>query len=240
MIVIDVIAAIVERVIGEVASAAVSSGVDRRRSFAKELLAYHEALGRYRDLCREYLALVERERRLVPSKRMTPGTARELQGIADGMTRQVSVIAGTFETEVLEALAGERLQRKRSKRRRKHARRRFGTLEVLDPNVANLVRRAMYVDVRTAYAISDLSRQGVDWQAQQITMPVLAGSPWQVDCPGEREEASTARPTTISFSDDDDVEALKALVRYNIETVDDLTTKMADFIRRNLTIDDLL
>jgi hypothetical protein len=241
---VELISKIVEIILGDIGKNILAKGRDSKRKFARDLFSYYESVKDYRRLCVDLLKLVERERRLIPSHRLSPGTAKKIQSISDEMTELISIIVGKFEGEwtdhLREAVHGESPS--------KEAKKRFDVLELYDSQLAVLVNRANSMDTSVAYLASLLSRQKVNWDDQQIMMlsPCATDLPVAVESiyggwwrdKNERELVKSMQ--AIKFADDMDYEILRNLIVHNMEVIDELAKSIAEFLKSYVALEDLL
>lgn len=243
---IELISKIVEIILGDLGKNLIAKSYDSKRKFARELFSYYEAVKAYKRLCIDLLELVERERRLVPSHRLSPGTANKIQLISNKMTQLISIIVGKFEDEwthkLRKAIYGESSS--------KQAKKRFNVLELHDSELAQLMQHANSMDTSVEYLASLMSRQVVNWNEQQIMM--LSPHAKDVSCVAVavesinrwgsniNEENLVKHLKAIKFTDDKDYEILKNLLTHNIDVIDKLAESIANFLKSYASLEDLL
>jgi hypothetical protein len=248
---VELLSRIVEIVLGDVAKDAVKRGQDRKRRFARELFGYYEVVKEYRQLCQELISLVEREKQLVPSGRMTPGTARHIQEVSLRMAERVETLVGAFEGELWDYRRDPE-----GGDSKPDARRRFGVLEVYNSQLARLMDCANHMDHHVSHLAKQMSALWVDWDKQQLTFlepspegvaAYIEGIGLRLDIGGlqarepEVPGSATLRGfVTIEFEKAADCILLVDTLKKNVSAIDELLEAIAAFLREKVEMADLL
>ena len=171
MLSIELLKSVVTKVIGDAASRVFSQGIDAKRRFAREMLTYYENVKDYKAACSDLVALIRRERQLVPNGRVTPGSAKRFQEISDKMSSLVETLLYPFEHEWE---ADIRVMPKHPT-----ARRNLTLLELYDTQLVQALQSGHFVDTRTSYLAAQMSKQYIDWERQEIKLfPPIGANPF--------------------------------------------------------------
>jgi len=240
---IALITKIVETILGDVGKDLVSKSRSSKRRFARSLFSYYETVKDYRTHCTDLLSLLERERELVPSHRMTPGTAKNIQRISDEMTDVITTIVGQFEGEWSSRLRGELYGESPSKQ----AKKRFNVVELYDAQLAKLIDQANTMDTHIAYLASELSQLQVNWETQEILLlnPAEADISKIVELFEGRGRMINSNEIisqfqVLKFTEDEDFEIMRTLLSKNVEAIDKLVEGIANFMKVNFHLEDIL
>lgn len=236
----DLIGKLIETVLGELGKDILARNRDPKRRLARELLAYYEVIKEYRASCTELLSLLERERRLIPNKRISLGAAKEIQQLSDKMTKLVGQIVGTFESEWCREFRTSRIHGRPSR----HKTKRYHVLEIYDPRLAELAAYADGLDTLASSLASSLSQQHVDWETQELTLLDPAADfkgALQAIRESWRRRGHLAAPfRTIHLTNDDDFDILRGVLRETTDVIDRTLEGVAAFLRTHFEIGDLL
>lgn len=250
MLSVELLARMVEIVLGEVSKRLSREGSGAKRRFARVLLAQYEDLKDYRDAIEELRVLLERERSLVPSGRVTPGTAKQAAAISQRISSLTAQLTGRFQGELTAAVTGRgRIPRAEA------ARRRQSVLAIYDSQLAAMIDLANFDDTSVASIAARLAELNFDWESQVVTLfdPSVDEFPttWlpslnralrvaaaeQVD---DLEISFGPGFKTLDLTAKTDHERLIEFLRYNQTTVGRLIDKTASFLGGHFAIEDLL
>jgi len=252
---IDIIASLIETILGDVGKDIVGKGRDPKRRFARDLFTVYDAAKEYRSWCVFLLEMLERERRKQPDRRMSSHTAYEAQKVSDNLVALVRIMMGTFQSDLLRNGQGRRRSSDAA------ARKKFKVLEIYDAHLAAVLERAMRIDMGIAYIAGAMSQQKFDDETQDILFldPTSAEDVRAViDCIDDFEDGE-GRASFLggnrydlekrkiakffrraNFAKDEDFAMFAALLRRAISVIDEFTETMATFIKANYKIEELL
>jgi len=245
---LDLLQKLVEIVLGDTIKNELQRRRDPKRKFARELLTLYEDIGRYRALCVELLHELEQEHQLIPSGRITPGTAADIQRLSADMQSLVKTILDRFGSEI------HHLLWKRTRSGDRHER---AVLEIHDPQLTQLMDAVYFAEGATVQFMDVLSHQLVDQKSHRIYMPkqsreattALArhlnqGRRSLRDASPSAELFQQAQLTGLydifDLTNRQHFAALCALIGKNIEGAEELGTAIASHLREHYTVGDLL
>ena len=241
----ELLGKLMDILLGEVAKDIFDRGSSVRRRFARDMLSYYEVIKEYRELCNDLIETLERERLLVPNKRITIGTAKRFQELSDKMSEKIYRIFETTEQEqdvIRKAKLGKSPRVRNSKRRL--------AIELYDKKLAELMNVANYTDYNTAYFASELSKQYIDWATQKIKLANIMGVSLTsipiVPAWGRTQyndmipEKQSLLYKEFDFTQDNDFQELISIFQKNMKVIDRLVGRLRNFMKDNFTIDELL
>jgi hypothetical protein len=93
---VDIIASLIETILGDVGKDIIGKGRDPKRRFARDLFTVYDAAKEYRSWCEFLLEMLERERRLDTEQRMSWSTAYTAQKVSDDLVESRSHDGGNI------------------------------------------------------------------------------------------------------------------------------------------------
>jgi hypothetical protein len=155
MLVMELLKKLFEIILGDFSKIIINRGINPKRKFARTIFWYYETILEYKQLCIESIKIITHERELVPSKRITPGTARKLQQRANKMAILVRDMIEIFERRT--ELLGKSINK-------------VNLIQLFDPKLARLMSEAIGIDMKISYVVSEYTQTNIDWNTQQISV----------------------------------------------------------------------
>jgi hypothetical protein len=233
MIPTKILEAIITKLTGDAAGKFLARSTDEKGKFARMLLTYHRSMEEYSKLTKELLELLHREHELIPSGRVSSGTARRIGQIAERMTDAVGKMVRIFQHEWSTSV-NERF-------RSEGASRRTEILTIFSPEFALLLEATTVGEVVISTAAESLSRDWLDWDEQKMYIfdPTLSEIPPNVQI-SELACHSKMHRRALDLRNTVDHAFLIGALRDVISRIDQCLTQLRQFMSKHFTVADML
>lgn len=257
---IDLLKKLIEVLLSEVFKDEYSRSRHPKRRFARELLAVYEDVKVYSGCCRQFLEMLERERELVPSGRVTPGTARELRTLTRAMAEIIRSIIDRFGDDVHRTFIDPESAKARRRRIYPHGRgeRDRTVLEIMYPELASILDRATESDTMFVMGLDVLTCELVDQQRVRVPREIVEDIQQLQRSHDSRYMGSTRADRgdvvglvsdlddlmllsdTFDLRDEAQFQSLRRILTSSIGDADQLVQAIGSHLRTRSTVDDLL
>jgi hypothetical protein len=235
MFALDFLGKMVELVVGDIAKKRVGASLDSKRRFARELLGYYEELKNFQADLLLAVALLQRERELVATRRITQGTAEHLNALSCRMTDRLAALAKVYDHDLYAYARPERGTK--AKARRNHA-----VVEIMDDELSKLMSVAYRNDEDIISLLSRLSLTQFNWEKQEVSFLAMTNASVEdFDAVLGRSSHGPQRFLQIlSLTNEQDYQQLLNDLNESGVRVEGLVKRLAGFMKEKFSLEDLL